>query len=501
MSEPSEADIAFYRHDAKKAEALYAAAVAKDPADSRSREYQIDSLIEQKKLDEAHTLLEDWVAMDSEDSYAATAAADIRFAEGDWLESYALNLKALKLDTCNADAFDRSARYEELAGFHTTAHRHYAIAHQLVPKDEQFYRGWISGLPAAQRFEENKKYIVASKALDEKQRAAITKSYEKAESESDNRCTLVSSSGPAVIPMVELPSALGQDVHYGLEIAFNGHKRTLQIDTGAGGFLLTHSAGATLSLPGISKSRVGGFGDEDANDFDVDHADSVRIGGLEFKNCVVSVAANFGTMGGSQIQGNRMDSKDGIVGTDIFDRYLVTLDYIKHEVRLDPLPRPTNAPSEGLDPLGGSNNPDRRDIDRYTAPSMKNWTQVYRSGHMLYIPTRINGTLNKPFVLDTGSYINIIDTNLAKTFTKTQSGMVRSRGLSGVSDPMSQAGRFTADFAGIRLPVQSMDSQDLSRWGQGIAGFLGYPTLEQLIMHIDYRDNLVLFEAPNGKKN
>jgi hypothetical protein len=39
----------------------------------------------------------------------------------------------------------------------------------------------------------------------------------------------------------------------------------------------------------------------------------------------------------------------------------------------------------------------------------------------------------------------------------------------------------------------------LSRFG-GIHGFLGYPTLEQLVMHIDYRDNLVLFEAPNGHK-
>jgi hypothetical protein len=36
--------------------------------------------------------------------------------------------------------------------------------------------------------------------------------------------------------------------------------------------------------------------------------------------------------------------------------------------------------------------------------------------------------------------------------------------------------------------------------GQGISGFLGYPTLSQLVMHIDYRDDLVLFEAPNGKK-
>jgi hypothetical protein len=131
---------------------------------------------------------------------------------------------------------------------------------------------------------------------------------------------------------------------------------------------------------------------------------------------------------------------------------------------------------------------------------MKNWTQIYRRGHLLYVPTRINGTINKPFIVDTGNFINLIDTNLAKTITKTQTGMLRTRGLSGVSDNLSEAGSFTADFAGIRLPVKSMDAQNLSHWGDGTAGFLGFPTLEQLVMHIDYRDNLVLFEGPAAKK-
>jgi hypothetical protein len=58
---------------------------------------------------------------------------------------------------------------------------------------------------------------------------------------------------------------------------------------------------------------------------------------------------------------------------------------------------------------------------------------------------------------------------------------------------MSTAGKFTLDFAGVRLPVKDMDSIDL---GGGIQGFLGYPTLSQLVVHLDYRDNLILFEEP-----
>jgi hypothetical protein len=44
-----------------------------------------------------------------------------------------------------------------------------------------------------------------------------------------------------------------------------------------------------------------------------------------------------------------------------------------------------------------------------------------------------------------------------------------------------------------------MNSMDFSHSG-GIGGFLGYPTLQQLIMHLDYRDNLVLFDAPGATR-
>jgi hypothetical protein len=73
------------------------------------------------------------------------------------------------------------------------------------------------------------------------------------------------------------------------------------------------------------------------------------------------------------------------------------------------------------------------------------------------------------------------------------------QGLSGKVNKVFETGKFTADFAGLRLPVNTMDALDMSKMG-GFTGILGYPTLEQLILHIDYRDNLVSFEAPNGKR-
>jgi hypothetical protein len=104
-------------------------------------------------------------------------------------------------------------------------------------------------------------------------------------------------------------------------------------------------------------------------------------------------------------------------------------------------------------------------------------------------------------MMDTGAAFNIIDVSTAKQITKADTNPTMSiRGVSGRSGGMSQAGRFNVDFAGLRLPVTSMDSMDLSRSG-GVAGFLGYPTLSQLVIQIDYRDNLVdLKAAPDAKR-
>jgi hypothetical protein len=114
------------------------------------------------------------------------------------------------------------------------------------------------------------------------------------------------------------------------------------------------------------------------------------------------------------------------------------------------------------------------------------------------MPTVINGKKHTLFIVDTGSFTNMIDINFAKQLTHTEDTLYFSRGLSGFSK-LSKTGSFTADFAGLRLPVTGMDSLDLSRF-KGVHGFFGYPTLQQLVMHIDYRDNLVLFEAPNAHK-
>ena len=92
---------------------------------------------------------------------------------------------------------------------------------------------------------------------------------------------------------------------------------------------------------------------------------------------------------------DRVPDVDGLIGPDVFRDYLVTLDYPGRELRLGPLPTPPG--QQGTKVASLSTTGDRRPEtpvsladsarDRYIAPEMKDWTPVFRSGHMLIVPT------------------------------------------------------------------------------------------------------------------
>ena len=477
---PTDADLAFYRQDYKKAADLAAAAYKADPKSSRSRQLEIASLIGLGNLDGARKKTDAWTLAEPTNAVAIVTAGELRHAEGDWIESYALMLKALKADPCLPSAFEGLAEYESLSGYHATAQKHLNIAHQLSPNNDDIRLAWINSLSQAQSVAELGKFIQDSKTLDDKRRTNLTTRLNQETSALKNPCELSSATSPVRIPMAPVYGTVGTD-HYGLEVAFNGHKRILQIDTRASGLLLTHNSYTGMGLQKVSSSHMYDPGTQESAVVDLLTAASVRIGNVEFKNCNVTAVDNTSIMSGEADAGQRVDQGDGLIGPDIFSRYLVTLDYGKHEVRLEPLPQPPSPPPAPLDALGGDPANDLSSFDRFKAPTMQTWTSIYREGPEIIMPTVIDGKKPTLFTVDTGASATVIDTSFAGQ-------MKHSKGSTSV-----------IDFAGLRLPATAMDPVDLARF-DGVHGILGYPTLQQLVMHLDYRDNLVLFEAPNGHK-
>src|SRR5207245_2998169 len=104
----------------------------------------------------------------------------------------------------------------------------------------------------------------------------------------------------------------------------------------------------------------------------------------------------------------------GLIGTDVFGRYLSDLDLPGMRLKLSPLPKrpedavaPTSLSSEAEEPNAEQEDSGseqtlkeqrssipksalRLPRDRYVAPEMVNWTQVFRLGHNMLVQTSVN---------------------------------------------------------------------------------------------------------------
>ena len=151
------------------------------------------------------------------------------------------------------------------------------------------------------------------------------------------------------------------------------------------------------------------------------------------------------------------------------------------------------------DPVGdaaGSN-------DRYVAPDLKDYAQVYRIGHDLLLPTAIGGEKAsgpgaekiKLFVPDDVNGFTSIGRKAAEEVTK-------------VSQQFGNPNAFDADdvsfnFVKVAQKLKGVPVADTSMAstmdGTEISGFLGNNTLTLLTLHIDYRDGLLKADYVPGR--
>lgn len=108
---------------------------------------------------------------------------------------------------------------------------------------------------------------------------------------------------------------------------------------------------------------------------------------------------------------------DGLIGADVFRHFLVDVDMPIEKFRLSPLPPipddPVAATSLDTKSVGV-----RHFRDRYVPPEMKDHTKIFLIGHDMLIPTRVNDSAAKLFLIDTGSFDDTLSPAAAKEVTK-----------------------------------------------------------------------------------
>ena len=125
--------------------------------------------------------------------------------------------------------------------------------------------------------------------------------------------------------------------------------------------------------------------------------------------------------------------------------------------------------------------------------------RVFRFGDHLAVPTHINGGRPVLFLIDSGSTLNLIDTETAKEFTKvTDDSRATVKGLQGTVHRTSLANRrhsavrrFTA---GESSPADNQPRKNERRNGRGLRRHPGMPVLGNLAVTIDYLEGAIRFE-------
>jgi tetratricopeptide (TPR) repeat protein len=475
--------------------------------------------LKQNKVEQAAETIEKGLAL-NDAPRMHVARGEVWFRQGKISEAENEWTGVINRGFPDARAYLGLARVRNAVAMYKDADRLIGKAHELDPTDPEIYERWIGTLPREERIKYLEDSLGGENNWSADERAAAARYLEllKEPAKQKSSCHLVSKFDATETPLVRLQSDPSHLRGFGLSVALNGHKSELMLDTGAGGIVVTRSVAEHAGISKITATKIGGIGDKGMRNAYVGVADSIKIGKLEFQNCPVEI-----------MESRRVGGEEGLIGADVFQDFLVDIDFPSEKLRLSQLPRRPGEPEQKLSLKSEEGNEDdsaapepgddskssvgAKDTstktappapassgrqDRYVAPEMQSYSRVFRFGHDLLIPTTIGKAPPKLFLIDTGSLMNFISPAAAREVTKVHGDSdTIVEGLSGRVANVYSANKAVLQFGRLRQENQEMTSFDTTTLSDGlgveVSGFLGFILLRFLDIKIDYRDALVDF--------
>jgi hypothetical protein len=442
------------------------------------------------------------------------ALGEVQFRQGKISEAEQEWVKVINSGHPDARAFLGLARVSDAVAMYKRGKAMIDKARELDSSDPDIERHWIGTLPISERIKYLERYL--SDANDDDAEHHINTAryleYLKAGAkENGGTCRLVNHVTSTQIPLARLFEDANHLRGYGLDVKVNDRKGTLMLDTGASGILLDRGMAEKAGITKLVETGIGGIGDRGERSGYVGLAKSIMIGDLRFENCPIEVLENRSVVG-----------EEGLIGADVFNDFLIDLDFPSEKLRLSELPgrtedsgQPAGLHSDGdedtdvttahpasaaADPTSQKplSPPKRTFHDAYIAPEMKSYTRIYRFGHDLLVPAFAGNAPSKLFLIDSGAFWNQITPAAAREVTKVHNDPFTT--VTGINGKVKNV--YTADQAVIRVGHVHERDQDLVTFdmtsisdncGTEISGILGFAMLRKLDVKIDYRDNLVDF--------
>lgn len=252
---------------------------------------------------------------------------------------------------------------------------------------------------------------------------------------------------------------------YGVRVRLNDRASvTLLFDTGSSGIVITRKLAEKIGARKLSERGLEGVGKSGgANGYQA-WVDKIVIGDLEFHDCFVHATPH------------EVAEVDGTIGADVFNKYLVTVDFPKHKLRLEPLPLAT---------------------DGATRSGTDAFTQAFNFGQFLLLQTEIGKNATGLFVVDSGANANTISPELAQSVPDMRAFNVPMSGASGQVTSAFMNDDATLRFAKVQRKGERISTVDLHSvskdLGVEISGQIGFSAMQEMKVVINYRDGLVQF--------
>lgn len=500
-----------------EAEASYRALIKTDPSLVPAQAGLVRALLREEKVDDAMEAVTAALKSLGELPDLLAARGDVQFRLAQMPEAESSYADAKALDRKNVHALLGLARIYRGQSNYRQAYEELRHAREISPDDPEVQVAWLDLLPRRERLGALQAYLAGQHLDDAEQSQWMTDGVEFLKRLADqpvHDCHLANKTDHIDMPLYSIRSALNTPSGVGIITKLNGQSLSLQLDTGAAGIVVSRKIGEKAKLIRISDAHVSGLGDKSPPTEYFALADHIEINQMTFQDCVVFVSDK-------KFPGNQ----DGVIGTDVFANYLIDLDLPGMRLALSPLPkRPqdgsvltslnstgegnlgrllkpgpgeTKLPAESGEarPAAAGNEVENLPRDKFVAPEMARWTEVFRVGHGLLVPTTVNESPPTLFVLDTGAFDNIVAVRAGQQAAKLKSSFGLDVAALGGDPKKVFHAKVTLRFGHLQqsdVDTVTLDLSKMSRQaGTEISGLLGFTMLQFVDLKIDYRDGLV----------
>jgi Tfp pilus assembly protein PilF len=468
--EATPAEAAYQQGKYENAEGLYQQALLQKPNDPELNLALVHTLLHENRISDASTRASKAAGETPRSAGALTALAEVQLRQGQpWLAWQTLD-SAAAAGPCYARTHLIRGRIFRIDSMYASERTELQAAYQIDPSDPDIQRAWLHTVNPANDIQRIQDSLATATNLDAdiRQKAeASANSMMSLLSETSQTCQSALITAPITLPLSPSYENAKQVNGYKLGVEFPNGKAKLIVDTAASGLYISQA---------LADSN--GFQRKAGAPANTVQVDTVHIGPLEFRNCMVGVSDEPFAAG-----------VEGYIGTDVFAPYLITLNLPQAKLQLEPLPRSAN---EQKNVLPG---------DRYFAPEVRDYTPVYHKNQYLLAPVMLNKKDRRLFVLDTGIRLSTMTSEVAHAISNTRLNFTNPVQTVSGSTLHIYRDSFDLQFANLSLDNQSHilefdpSAVDQSA-GMEVAGMLGFDILHSLVMHIDYRDGLVKFESP-----